>query len=99
MVTHANKKTSQEHVRCYNGPQSSEIFASTPGTEDDIVVKQDIVIRRGGQLNANGNELFATIPNTHRAYRPLCYALLPSYGKDSLLLGSRCEVPSARQSE
>lgn len=39
-VTHASRKPAQEHVRCYNEPQNSEMGAIILGAEDFIIVNQ-----------------------------------------------------------
>ncbi|CDF33944.1 ATP dependant DNA helicase PIF1 [Chondrus crispus] len=57
MVIHADRRPSHEHVRRYNGPEASEVAALIPGNEDGEIGRRDIVVRRRGALNSNGNEV------------------------------------------
>jgi len=82
MVIHADRRPSGAHVGRYNGPSSSEVAAIVPGSEDGEVGRRDIVLRRRGTLNSNGNEVLDTVPVTHRSYDPLCYVLLFPDGRD-----------------
>lgn len=67
MIIHSDKRPASEHFCRYNGLSTSEIAAIILGAEDGIVGRQDLVIRRRGELNANGSERFDIIPVTHRS--------------------------------
>ncbi|CDF33021.1 unnamed protein product [Chondrus crispus] len=82
MVIHADRRPSHEHVRRYNGPEASEVAALIPGNEDGQIGRRDIVVRRRGTLNSNGNEVLDPISVSHRAYDPLSYVLLFPNGRD-----------------
>ncbi|CDF32173.1 unnamed protein product [Chondrus crispus] len=82
MVIHADRRPSHEHVRRYNGPEASEVAALIPGNEDGEIGRRDIVVRRRGTLNSNGNEVLDPISVSHRAYDPLSYVLLFPNGRD-----------------
>ncbi|CDF37673.1 unnamed protein product [Chondrus crispus] len=82
MVIHADRRPSHEHVRRYNGPEVSEVAALIPGNEDGEIGRRDIVVRRRGTLNSNGNEVLDPISVSHRAYDPLSYVLLFPNGRD-----------------
>lgn len=99
MVIHTNEKLSQEHVLCYNRPQNSKLFAIIPKAADDNVGKRDIVLWRRGQLNANRNEMFETIPIIPCGYDPLFYVLLLLYGTDGWKLGGSWQVLFSRPSK
>ena len=73
MVIHSDRRPSHEHVRRYNGPESSEVAALN---EDGEIGRRDIVVRRRGTLNSNGNEVLDPISVSHLAYDPLSYVLL-----------------------
>ncbi len=82
IVIHADRKPAVEHVRRYNGPSCSEVAALIPGNEDGTIGNRDIVVRRRGVLNANGNEKLHTVSVSHRSYDPLSYVLLLPDGAD-----------------
>ncbi|CDF38382.1 ATP dependant DNA Helicase PIF1 [Chondrus crispus] len=82
MVIHADSRPSYEHVRRYNGPEASEVAALIPGNEDGEIGRRDIVVRRRGTLNSNGNEVLDPISVSHRAYDPLSYVLSFPNGRD-----------------
>lgn len=82
MVIHADRRPSNEHVRRYNGPEASEVAVLIPGNEDGEIGRRDIVVRKRGILNSNGNEVLDPISVTHRSYDPLSYALLFPDGRD-----------------
>ncbi|CDF36122.1 unnamed protein product [Chondrus crispus] len=82
MVIHGDRRPSHEHVRRYNGPEASEVAALIPGNEDGEIGRRDIVVRRRGTLNSNGNEVLDPISVSHRAYDPLSYVLLFPNGRD-----------------
>ncbi|CDF39898.1 ATP dependant DNA helicase PIF1 [Chondrus crispus] len=89
MVNHADRRPSYEHVRRYNGPEASEVAALIPGNEDGEIGRRDIVVRRRGTLNSNGNEVLDPISVSHRAYDPLSYVLLFPNGRDGWYLELR----------
>lgn len=60
-IIYSDKSPASVHVLQYNGPSASKIALNIPGVEDGIIGRQDIVIRRHGELNANGSERFDTI--------------------------------------
>ncbi|CDF35745.1 ATP dependant DNA Helicase Pif1 [Chondrus crispus] len=82
MVIHADRRPSHEHVRRYNSPEASEVAALIPGNEYGEIGRRDIVVRRRGTLNSNGNEVLDPISVSHRAYDPLSYVLLFPNGRD-----------------
>jgi len=82
MVIHADRRPSSEHARRYNGPSASEVAALIPGSEDGEVGRRDIVLRRRGQVNSNGNEVLDSVNIGHRSYDPLSYVLINPYGRD-----------------
>ena len=82
MVIHADRRPSEAHRGRYNGPSTSEVAAIIPGSEDGQIGKRDIVLRRIGVLNTNGNEVLDTLSVSHRSYDPLCYVLLFPDGRD-----------------
>ncbi|CDF40383.1 ATP dependant DNA helcase [Chondrus crispus] len=82
MVIHADRRPSHEYVRRYNGPEASEVAALIPGNEDGEIGRRDIVVRRRGTLNSNGNEVLDPISVSHRAYDPLSYVLLFPNSRD-----------------
>lgn len=45
LVIHSDKRLTDEHIRRYNGPQTSEVAAIVSGVEDGTVGRQDIHIR------------------------------------------------------
>ncbi len=67
IVIHADKKPANEHVRCYNGPYCSEVAALIPGTEDGVIGKRDILVRKRGRANSNGNEVLDKVSISHRS--------------------------------
>ncbi|CDF39089.1 ATP dependant DNA helicase [Chondrus crispus] len=82
MVIHADRRPSHEHVRRHNGPKASEVAALIPRNEDGEIGRRDIVVRRQGTLNSNGNEVLDPISVSHRALDPLSYVLLFPNGID-----------------
>ncbi len=54
---HADKRPANEHIRRYNGPSCSEVAALIPDNEDGMIGKRDILVRKRGQVNTNGNEV------------------------------------------
>lgn len=69
-IIHSDTRRFGEHNRRCIGPQTSEIPAIIPRTEDDIVDRQDVVVCRSGQYTETGTERFDTIPVTHVSYDP-----------------------------
>ncbi|CDF36554.1 unnamed protein product [Chondrus crispus] len=82
MVIHADRRPSYEHVRRYNGPEASEVAALIPGNENGEIGRREMVVRRRGTLNSNGNEVLDPISVSHRAYDPLSDVLLFPNGRD-----------------
>ena len=82
MVIHADRRPSDAHRGRYNGPANSEVAAIIPGSEDGEIGTRDIVLRRRGTLNTNGNEQLDKVSVTHRSYDPLTYVLLFPDGRD-----------------
>ncbi len=70
IVIHAEKRPANEQVRLYNGPSCSEVAALTPGNEDVMIGKRDILVRKRGQTNSNGNEVLDEVSISHRSYDP-----------------------------
>lgn len=100
MIIRSDSRPDFEHDRRYNGPSASEIVAIIPGTEDCIVGKLDIVIRRRAEQNAYNSERFDTIPVTHRSNDPLSYDIFRPHETDGWYLGLRIQsfCSSKRQS-
>ena len=82
MVIHADRRPIHVHVRRYNGPEASEVAALIPRNEDGEIGRRNIVVRRRGTLNSNGNEVLDPISVSRRAYDPLSYVLLFPNGRD-----------------
>ncbi len=89
IVIEDEKRPSNEHVRRYNGPSCSEVAGVIPRNEGGMVGNRDIVVRRRGSLNANGNEAFDKVEVTHRSYDPLSYVILFPDGRDGWHLDMR----------
>ncbi len=84
IVIHADKRPSNEHVRRCNGPSCSEVAALILGNEHGIIGKRDILVRKRGQANSNGNKVLDKVSINHRSYDPLSYAMLFPNGTDGL---------------
>ena len=69
-------------MRRYNGTEASEVAAFIPGNEDGGIDRRDIVVRRRGTLNSDGNKVLDPNSANHRAYDPLSYVLLVRNGRD-----------------
>ena len=82
MVIDANRRPVGDHVRRYNGPESSEVAAPIPGDENGEISRRDISVHKRGQRNRNGNEVLGIISVTNWSYDPLSYVLLFPYGQD-----------------
>lgn len=65
MDIRSNMRPSGEHVRRYNGPQTSESTAIIPGAGGGIIMCEDIVIHRRFDFNENCAEFFLILPVTH----------------------------------
>ncbi len=89
IVIHADRRPSGEHVRRYNGPSCPEVAALIPENEDGMVGNRDIVVRKRGSLNSNGNEALDKVKVTHRSYDPLSYVILFPDGRDGWHLNMR----------
>ncbi len=76
IVIHADKRPANEHVRRYNGPSCSEVAALIPGNEDGMIGKRDILVRKRGQADSNGNEVLDKVSISHRSYDLLTYVML-----------------------
>lgn len=94
---YGNKKFAGEHIRGYNWPPSSEMAAVIRRAVEGIVGRQNIVVRRRGQTDTNGNEVFDTISTTHLSYYPLCYNILAPYGRDGWHMARRCQTTLPKQ--
>ncbi len=82
IVFHADKRPSTEHVRRTKGSSFSEVDALIPGNEDGMVDNRNIVLRRRGSLNANGNEALAKVDVIHISHDRLSYVILLPDGRD-----------------
>ncbi len=82
IVIHSDKRPANEHVRRYNGPSCSEVAALVPGNEDGMIGKWDILVRKRGQANSNGNKVLDKVSISHRSYYPLSYVMLFPNGTD-----------------
>ncbi len=74
-VIHADERPTNEHVCRYNGPSCSEVAALIPGNEDGMIGKRDILVKKRGQANSNGNEVLGKVGISHRSYDPLSYVM------------------------
>lgn len=92
MIIHSDMHTTFEHICQYNDLPTSAVILET---EDDIVKRQEFVIKHCDNLNANGSELFDTITITHRSFHPLSYVLLLSNGADGWHPGLRHQYSSS----
>lgn len=76
VIIHSNEHLASQNACLINGPQEYVIGFIIPGTEDGIIGRQNIIIRRREELNTNGLERFDTTSVTHRSYDLLCIVLL-----------------------
>ncbi len=74
IVIHADERPANEHVLRYNGP--SCFGALIPGNEDGMIGKQNVLVRKRGQANSNGNEVLDKVSIRHRSYDSLSYVML-----------------------
>lgn len=65
-VIHADRRPHGEHVSRYNGLEASQVSAIITGNEGGEIGTRDVVMRRRGVLNSNGNGVPDTIPVSHR---------------------------------
>lgn len=82
IVIQSGHRSASKQVSWCNGPHATKVAAIIPGAEDGLFGRQDIVIRRRGELKANGANHFDKILVTHRSYDPLSYFLLLPHGTD-----------------
>ncbi len=82
IVIHSDKRPANEHVRRYNGPFCSEVAALILGNEDGMIGTRDILVRKRGQADWNGNEVLDKVSISHRRYKPLSYVMLFPIGTD-----------------
>lgn len=82
MINHVDKRSSIEHARKYNTPESSEVQATILGGKDGEVGTRDIVLRKRGTINRNGSQVLDKTPIVHCSYDPLSYVLLFPDGRD-----------------
>ncbi len=47
-----------------------------------MIGKRDILVRKRGQANSNGNEVLDKVSISHRSYDPLSYVMLFPNGTD-----------------
>lgn len=66
IVIHGYRKPTEQHIKRFNAPQASEVAAIVPVIEDGEVGRRDIVLRRSGTLNSNGNEVLSKVSVGHR---------------------------------
>lgn len=97
MVIQSDRRPPHEKVRRYNGPQTSEIATVIPVAEEGILSCQDIVLRRSGKINFNGNEVIDTIPGPHPYYDPLTYVLLLLHDTDGWRINMSLQDSSSRR--
>ena len=97
LAIHADKKPAEEHVRRYNAPTSSEVAALIVGAENDLINKNDIILRHRAEMNENGYEKLSRIAISHRSYDALAYPILFPFGDDGWRLGMYVEETGSEQ--
>lgn len=80
MIIYSNHRPATEHVCQYNGLRSSEIASAILEAEVVIAGRQDMVIRRRGELNAPGSGRCVTVPVSHCSNDQLSYVLFLQHG-------------------
>ncbi len=68
LIIQADRLPINRHERRYNAPVASEVAAIVVGSDPDYIHPNDIVLRRRGVLNSNGNETLQSISVSHRKY-------------------------------
>ncbi len=63
-------------------PSCSEVAELLPGNEDEMIGKREILVRKRGQANSNGNEVLDKVSISHRSYDLLSYVMIFPNGTD-----------------
>ncbi len=92
--TATRQRPANENLRRYNGRSCSEVAALVPGNEDSVIGSRDIIVRRRGTANANGNEVLQKVKISHRSYDPLSYVILFPECRDGWYLGMQFQAGS-----
>lgn len=97
MVIDEDQRPASEHIRQYNSPSCSEAATIIFRADGGIVGRRDILLKRRGTVNCNGNEVLDTIQIAHRSYDSLTFKLLLTFDEYGWHIQMTSSAPKTSQ--